>query len=128
MLDAIRRFLAGLRPGMAYERANWGLAATAELNLHPDLARPKLGLPLDPGRVWLRVERQLLAGLTADGGLVFGIRVECHPLAEVLEDRAARAGLGRALRTGAHEVLAKPFNLDSFLHTVTRVCGAAAGE
>jgi CheY-like chemotaxis protein len=36
--------------------------------------------------------------------------------------------LGRALRTGAHEVLAKPFNLDSFLHTVTRVCGAAAGE
>jgi CheY-like chemotaxis protein len=34
--------------------------------------------------------------------------------------------LGRALRTGAHEVLAKPFDLDAFLRTVMRVCGATA--
>jgi two-component system OmpR family response regulator len=36
--------------------------------------------------------------------------------------------LGRAMRTGAREVLAKPFDLDSFLRTVTRVCEATARE
>jgi two-component system phosphate regulon response regulator PhoB len=36
--------------------------------------------------------------------------------------------LGRALRTGAREALAKPFELESFLHTVTRVCGATDRE
>jgi CheY-like chemotaxis protein len=32
--------------------------------------------------------------------------------------------LGRALRTGAYEVLAKPFELESFLRAVARVCEA----
>ena len=36
--------------------------------------------------------------------------------------------LGRALRTGAREALAKPFELESFLDTVTCVCGATARE
>jgi len=36
--------------------------------------------------------------------------------------------LGRAMRTGAHEVLAKPFDLEHFLRTVTRVCGTTARE
>jgi DNA-binding NtrC family response regulator len=36
--------------------------------------------------------------------------------------------LGRALRTGAYEALAKPFDLDAFLRTVTRVCLATAPE
>ena len=34
--------------------------------------------------------------------------------------------LGRALRSGAREALAKPFHLESFLRTVTQVCGATA--
>jgi CheY-like chemotaxis protein len=34
--------------------------------------------------------------------------------------------LGRALRTGAREALAKPFRLETFLRTVTEVCGATA--
>jgi CheY-like chemotaxis protein len=34
--------------------------------------------------------------------------------------------LGRAMRIGAYEVLAKPFELESFLHAVTRVCAATA--
>jgi two-component system OmpR family response regulator len=36
--------------------------------------------------------------------------------------------LGRAMRTGAHEALAKPFDLEHFLQTVTRVCGATTRE
>lgn len=102
----IRRFLDTLHPGTAFLRDNWGLAATAALNLHPDVPRPRLTAPLDPTRVWLRVERQLLAGLTAEGGLLFGIRVGCHPLGEALLDPAVRAGLGRALRTMPEDVAA----------------------
>lgn len=106
LAGAIRRFMAGLRPGGAFLRANWGLAATAELNLHPELSRPRLASPFDPSRVWLRVERQLLAGLTEDGGLLFGIRVECHPLEEAVGDPAVRTGLGRALRSMSAPVAA----------------------
>jgi two-component system, OmpR family, response regulator len=36
--------------------------------------------------------------------------------------------LGRAMCTGAQEVLAKPFDLDSFLRMVTRVCEVTARE
>lgn len=106
LAGAIRRFLAELRPGTAFVRANWGLAATAELNLHPDVPRPRLAPPFDPSGVWLRVERQLLAGLTAEGGLLFGIRVECHPLEEAVGDPAVRTGLGRALRSMSAAVAA----------------------
>jgi hypothetical protein len=106
LAGAIRRFMAGLRPGDAFLRANWGLAATAELNLHPELGRPRLAPPFDPARVWLRVEHQLLAGLTAEGGLLFGIRVECHPLEEAVGDPAVRTGLGRALQSMSAAVAA----------------------
>ena len=34
--------------------------------------------------------------------------------------------LGRAMRAGAYEVLAKPFESKAFLHAVTRVCAATA--
>lgn len=36
--------------------------------------------------------------------------------------------LGRAMRNGAHEVLAKPVNLDYVLQTVIRVCGSTARD
>ncbi len=106
LAGTIRRFLTDLRPGTAFLRANWGLAATAELNLHPDVPRPRLAPPFDPSCVWLRVERQLLAGLTAGGGLLFGIRVECHPLKEAVGAPAVRTGLGRALRSMSASVAA----------------------
>lgn len=92
-------FLTRLKPGPAYLRANWGLAATAELNLHPSLGLPRLASPLDPERVWLRVEHQALAALPATGGVVFGIRVTLHPLSAVLDDAGLRAGFRRALAT-----------------------------
>lgn len=95
----LQQFLARLRPGPAYLRANWGLAATPELNLHPALGRPRLAAPLDPDRVWLRVEHQALAALPGSGGVVFGIRIELHPLRAVLADEVVRAGLHRALAT-----------------------------
>lgn len=106
LAPAIGQFLAKLRPGAPYERANWGLAATPELNLHPALGRPRLGPVLDVARTWLRVEEQILAAMPATGGILFGIRVRVVPLAEILSEPALRAGLRRALATMPDELAA----------------------
>ncbi len=90
-------FLSRLKPGQAYFRHNWGLAAVADLNLHPALQRPRLSLPLDPAGIWLRIEHQVLMAIA--GGVLFGIRIEVHQLTEVCANPRVRAGLGRALAT-----------------------------
>jgi len=95
----IGQFLSRLKPGAAYFRQNWGLAAVDELNLHPALHRPRPALPLDPARLWLRVEHQALLALPSGRGLIFGIRIELVPIETVMRDPAARAGLRRALET-----------------------------
>jgi len=106
LAPAIGQFLRKLRPGVPYERANWGLAATPELNLHPALARPRLGGTLDVAQTWLRVEEQLLAAMPVTGGILFGIKIILVPLARLLDDPALRAGLRRALVTMPDELAA----------------------
>lgn len=95
----LSQFLEKLKPGIAYERANWGLAATSELNLHPALSRPRLGLPFAVENTWIRIEDQILAALPRTGGIVFGIRLRIAPLRQFLDDPPLRAGLHRALAT-----------------------------
>jgi dimethylamine monooxygenase subunit A len=99
---AIEQFLGRLKPGMPYERTNWGLAATPELNMHPQLARPRLTLPFDPRRIWVRIEDQILAALPLTGGILFGIRLRLVPLKEILDDRQLRAGFHRAVTSMPH--------------------------
>lgn len=96
---ALQQFIARLKPDQAYERANWGLAATPELNLHPALSRPRLHRPLDPDRSWVRVEDQILGVLPASSAVVFGIALRIWPLAELLGDPALRRGFHRAVTT-----------------------------
>lgn len=97
--SAVGTFLGKLKPGSPYERSNWGIAATPELNLHPALERPRLRSPLDPERTWIRVEDQILAALPADQGLLFGIALRIIPLSAILQDPAVRVGFHRALTT-----------------------------
>jgi len=96
---AIHKFLAGLKPGAASLRHNWGLSRSAELNQHPDRHLPRLDPYVDVGEVWLRVEHQVLVALPLSGGILFGIRIENHPLAEVKADAVASVRLRRALET-----------------------------
>ena len=98
---AIGRLLARLEESDTWERVNWGFAASPERNLHPALARPRLTAESRPADVWLRVERQILAGLPspARGGVLFAIRIELTPLQAVLDDAPARRGLAHALAT-----------------------------
>ena len=96
---SIRQFLQRLKPGMAWLRANWGIAASDELNLHPARALPPPALPLDLTRLWLRVEEQALVALPRTQGVVFGIRIAPHRLDVVVAQREIAAGLRQALLT-----------------------------
>lgn len=95
----IRQFLERLRPGMAWLRANWGLAATDELNLHPARALPPPSAPVRPERLWLRVEEQALVALPRTRGVLFGIRIVLHRLDGVRAQPDVAAGLRHALET-----------------------------
>jgi len=103
---AIDRFLNGLKPGAVATRSNWGLAASAELNLHPKLMRPRLTNDVEIDRTWVRVEHQLLTAMPKTGTILFGIRIMLHPLTEVLSDPLARRRLLRALKTMPDDVAA----------------------
>ena len=96
---SIGRFLARLKADTSFERVNWGLAATPELNLHPSLFRPRLAQPFDLSRTWLRVEEQIVHCLPESCAILFGIKVKVIPLAEVLKNPLARAGLHQAVAT-----------------------------
>jgi len=100
----IQKFLLNLKPGAASLRHNWGLSRSAELNHHPDRALPRLDTTVNADEVWLRVEHQALVALPKSGGILFGIRVVNHPLAEVKADAMATTRLCRALETMPEEL------------------------
>lgn len=102
----IAGFLRRVPPGISWLRANWGLSRTAELNLHPERTMPRLDAGVSLEEVWLRVEYQSLVALPRTGGVLFGIRLGVHPLAEVKRDAAAASGLRRALESMPEEMAA----------------------
>lgn len=98
----IERLLGGMQSPCL--RANWGLASTSERNLHPARGLSGVGAAADPAGLWLRVEQQCLAPLPRTRGVLFGIRIECAPLAEVRADDPLRRGLRRALASMSPEM------------------------
>jgi len=97
--NPIQNFLSKLKPGAAWLRANWGLSRSPELNQHPDRKLPRLDGQMSLDEVWLRIEHQALVGLPQTRGVLFGIRIAVHPLAEIRHDPVVRVGLLRALET-----------------------------
>ncbi len=95
----IHQFLAKLKPGVAFFRDNWGLAANDELNHHPARHVPAPASPLALDRLWLRLEHQALLALPESRGVVFGIRIANHRLDDVAHHGSAPLGLARALRS-----------------------------
>ncbi len=103
---SIDSFLAKLTPGTAWLRHNWGLSRSQELNQHPSRPLPRLDDSVTLTEVSLRVEQQVLVALPASGGVLFGIRITMHSLAEVRRDVTTAERLARALRTMPAEVAA----------------------
>jgi hypothetical protein len=65
---------------------------------------PGLTPEVDLASVWFRVERQALVALPETGGILFGIRLEVVSLAKLRENRKARDGLLKALKTMPPEI------------------------
>ena len=103
---SIDAFLAKLTPSTAWLRHNWGLSRSPELNQHPSRPLPRLDDSVTLAEVWMRVEQQALVALPARGGVLFGIRIAMHSLAEVKRDATTTERLARALRKMPTEVAA----------------------
>ncbi len=90
-------FLRLIKPGISWERENWGLSRSPELNLHPSRKLPLLDGNVTLEEVWFRLEKQSLVALAESGGILFGIRVMVFPLHQIRDDPASCRGLARAL-------------------------------
>ncbi|MSU65293.1 MAG: DUF3445 domain-containing protein [Opitutus sp.] len=105
LASPIHQFLSRMKPGIAFLRDNWGLAATDARNLHPALGLPAPAPPVALDRLWLRVEEQALVALPQTAGIAFGIRIALCRL-DVLAREPAGEGLRRALATMPPEMAA----------------------
>jgi hypothetical protein len=97
--NPVKQFLARMRPGISWERINWGLSRTQELNQHPNRRLPRLDTSIGLNEVWFRVEYQSLVALPRTNGILFGIRLVIEPLSRLCLDAAFATGLSRALAT-----------------------------
>lgn len=97
-------FLQRIKPGTSWERANWGLSRSPELNLHPSRKLPRLDATIALDEVWFRLEQQSLVSLPESGGILFGIKLVIISMSEIKADAAARQGMIRALQTVPEEM------------------------
>lgn len=102
----INGFLQKIKPGISWERGNWGLSRSPERNLHPSLDLPRLDHSVSLKEVWWRLEEQSLVALPNSGGILFGIKLVIRPLTEIKKNEDARLGLIRALETMPDEMAA----------------------
>ena len=100
----IDNFLRAIKPGISWERTNWGLSRSPELNLHPSRIIPRLDSEVPLHEVWFRLEEQSLIALPRSGGVLFSIRLKILPLQEIKGQPTARQGMIRALETMPEEV------------------------
>jgi hypothetical protein len=78
----VDRLVARLRPGRPVWRRNWFVHHDPALH-QPEPGPPPVSMPDPPEGLWLRSERQTLHRLPATGAVVFTIRTQQVPLAEV---------------------------------------------
>lgn len=95
----IQQFMARMKPGISWERINWGLSRSPELNQHPGRNLPRLDANVSLDEVWFRAEYQSLVSLPASYGVLFGIRLVIEPMRALKNDPAFTEGMTRALRT-----------------------------
>ncbi|MDX1951308.1 MAG: DUF3445 domain-containing protein [Verrucomicrobiota bacterium] len=100
----IHLFLQRLRPGHSWERYNWGLSRSSELNQHPVRKLPPLLPETEPGDIWVRIEHQSLLALPVTTGILFGIRIVNVPLLDLLKDSQISMHFARMLRTMPEEM------------------------
>jgi hypothetical protein len=97
--NPVQQFLARIKPGISWERINWGLTRSPELNQHPSRKLPRLDATVKFDEVWFRAEYQSLVALPKTGGVLFGIRLVIEPLTKLRSDKNFIEGLARAVQS-----------------------------
>jgi hypothetical protein len=90
---AIQQFLMKLKPGISWNRSNWGLSRSKERNHHPSRKLPRLDSMVEIEEVNFRVEEQSLYLLRETGGILFGIRIRNISLKEIKRSPEAAGNL-----------------------------------
>jgi hypothetical protein len=88
-----------MKPGVCWKRTNWSISRTNERNQYPDRGVSRLTADCTVHDMWLRIEHQALVPLPESRGVLFGIRLQHVPFAEVLQDPVAAERLRYAIET-----------------------------
>jgi dimethylamine monooxygenase subunit A len=102
--QSLERFFSHLQPADCYQRANWSLTSSMQMNQRPQDDIPEIRSDCDPTRTFLRVEWQALASIDSHR-VLFGIRVYHLTLESVRFQREAAQLLAENLRTMPEEML-----------------------
>lgn len=100
----VNAFLARMKPGVSWDRVNWGLSRSPELDQHPARKLRRLDDQVGIEEIFFRIEEQSLTPLPKTGGVLFGIRIVVHPLERLKQEPEAARGLAKALETMPEEV------------------------
>jgi hypothetical protein len=102
--SSVDQFFARLKPGECYQRSNWSLTSSTQMNQRPQDGIPEIAPDCDGARTFLRVEWQALVAID-ESRIIFGIRIY-HCTLEVLQrNREAAHLLAENLRTMPEEML-----------------------
>ena len=99
----VSKLLAKIEVGQFFQRSNWGLTGSAELDQHPRHNISAIAASADPRTVSLRIEWQALTAISAET-LLFGIRVFHVPVDQLKGSPDLAARLASNLETMPHAV------------------------
>jgi hypothetical protein len=101
---SVDRFFGHLKPKDCYQRSNWSLTSSRQMNQRPQDNIPKINSDCDPNLTFLRIEWQAVA-LIDDCRVIFGIRVYHLTLESVRGQREASKLLAENLQSMPEEML-----------------------
>jgi Haem-dependent oxidative N-demethylase, alpha subunit-like len=100
----VERFLADLKLGECYQRSNWGLTSSSQMNQHPGDNIAEIASDCDPAGTFLRVEWQAVMPVD-DFRVIFGIRIYQFALESIRHERGAAQLLKENLLTMPDDML-----------------------
>jgi hypothetical protein len=101
---SVERFFSHLQAPDCYQRSNWSLTSSRQMNQRPQDSIPEIKSDCDPTQTFLRIEWQALASLD-DRRVIFGIRIYHLTLETVRRQGEAAQLLAENLRTMSAEML-----------------------
>jgi Protein of unknown function (DUF3445) len=101
---SVERFFTHLKAEECYQRSNWSLTSSRQMNQRPQDSIPEIGSNCNASSTFLRVEWQALMSIDALR-VIFGIRIYHLSLESVLLQRGAAQLLAENLQTMPEDML-----------------------